>query len=169
MVPLSLAVATATLTAHAIGAEDAGRTHWTAATGIRIAVIAGASLALAVWKLRHPIVRTYTSDAAVAAVALTLIPYLAAFHVFDALQTAVGFVLRAHKRAVAPTVVYALAALGGRPLRGLSGRLSRRLGAAPGCHRHVADAVGRARPGRRAAARLLSLAAATENGAGRVR
>jgi MATE family multidrug resistance protein len=37
-----------------------------------------------------------------------LIPYLAAFHVFDALQTAVGFVLRAHKRAVAPTVVYAL-------------------------------------------------------------
>ncbi len=112
MVPLSLAVATATLTAHAIGAEDAGRTHRTAATGIRIAVIAGASLALAVWTLRHPIVRTYTSDAAVAAVALTLIPYLAAFHVFDALQTAVGFVLRAHKRAVAPTVVYALALWG---------------------------------------------------------
>ena len=47
-----------------------------------------------------------------AVVALTLIPYLAAFHVFDALQTAVGFVLRAHKRAVAPTVVYALALWG---------------------------------------------------------
>ena len=100
------------LTAHAIGAEDVGRAQRTAATGIRIAVIAGASLALAVWTLRHPIVRTYTSDAAVAAVALTLIPYLAAFHVFDALQTAVGFVLQAHKRAVAPTVVYALALWG---------------------------------------------------------
>ena len=112
MVPLSLAVATATLTAHAIGAEDRGRAHRTAATGIRIALLAGASLAVAVWTLRHPIVRTYTSDAAVAAVALTLIPYLAAFHVFDALQTAVGFVLRAHKRAVAPTVVYALALWG---------------------------------------------------------
>jgi MATE family, multidrug efflux pump len=112
MVPLSLAVATATLTAHAIGAEDVGRAQRTAATGIRIAVIAGASLALAVWTLRHPIVRTYTSDAAVAAVALTLIPYLATFHVFDALQTAVGFVLRAHKRAVAPTVIYALALWG---------------------------------------------------------
>ena len=60
------------------------------------------------WTLRDLIVRLYTSDAAVAAVALTLIPYLAAFHVFDALQTGVGFVLRAHKRAVAPTVVYAL-------------------------------------------------------------
>ena len=44
-----------------------------------------------------------------AAVAVTLIPYLAAFHVFDALQTSVGFVLRAHKRVVPPTVVYALA------------------------------------------------------------
>ena len=112
MVPLSLAVATATLTAHAIGAEDVGRAHRTAATGIRIAVIAGASRALAGWTRRHPIVRTYTSDAAVAAVALTLIPYLATFHVFDALQTAVGFVLRAHKRAVAPTVIYALALWG---------------------------------------------------------
>src|SRR4029453_11749827 len=41
-----------------------------------------------------------------------LIPYLASFHVFDALQTAVGFVLRAPKRAVPPTVVYALALWG---------------------------------------------------------
>jgi MATE family multidrug resistance protein len=71
-------------------------------------VIVSALLALAVWTLREPIVRLYTSDAVVAAVALTLIPYLAAFHIFDALQTGVGFVLRAHKRAVAPTVIYAL-------------------------------------------------------------
>ena len=112
MVPLSLAVATATLTAHAIGAEDGARARRTATTGIRIALIAGAALALAVWTLRHPIVRLYTNDAPAAAVALTLIPFLATFHVFDALQTAVGFVLRAHKRAVAPTVVYALALWG---------------------------------------------------------
>ena len=44
MVPLSLAVATSTLTAHAIGAEDPERARRTAATGIRIALIAGASL-----------------------------------------------------------------------------------------------------------------------------
>lgn len=112
MVPLSLAVATATLTAHAIGAEDASKARRTASTGIRIAVIVSASLALAVWMLRGAIVRLYTNDAAVAAVALTLIPYLAAFHVFDALQTGVGFVLRAHKRAVSPTVIYALALWG---------------------------------------------------------
>ena len=112
MVPLSLAVATSTLTAHAIGAEDAERARRTAATGIRIALIAGASLALVVWTLRHPIVRAYTSDAAAGAVALTLVPFLAVFHLFDALQTAVGFVLRAHKRAVVPIVVYALSLWG---------------------------------------------------------
>ena len=108
MMPLSLAVATATLTAHAIGAEDDAGAQRTAATGIRITVIVSAVLALSVWVLRGLIVRLYTSDFAVAAVALTLVPYLAAFHVFDALQTAVGFVLRAHKRAVAPTVIYAM-------------------------------------------------------------
>jgi MATE family multidrug resistance protein len=108
MVPLSLAVATATLTAHAIGAEEDERARRVAATGIRLALAASASLALLLWALRHVVVRLYTSDAAVAAVALTLVPFLVAFHVFDALQTAVGFVLRAHKRAVAPTVVYAL-------------------------------------------------------------
>jgi MATE family multidrug resistance protein len=112
MVPLSLAVATSTLTAHAIGAEDPERARRTAATGIRIALIAGASLGLAVWTLRQPIVRLYTSDPAAGAVALTLVPFLAVFHMFDALQTAVGFVLRAHKRAVAPTVVYAIALWG---------------------------------------------------------
>ena len=108
MVPLSLSIATATLTAHAIGAGELRRARRTAAAGIRITLTAAVGLVLAVWTLRGLIVRAYTSDAAAAAVALTLIPYLAAFHVFDALQTAVGFVLRAHKRAVAPTVVYAL-------------------------------------------------------------
>ena len=112
------------------------------------------------WTLRHPIVRLYTSDAAVAAVALTLVPFLAAFHVFDAVQTAVGFVLRAHKRAVAPTVVYALALWGVGLVGGYQWPSAASGGPPLGRHRHVADAVGRARAGRRAPARLLRLAAA---------
>ena len=44
--------------------------------------------------------------------ALSLIPYLAAFHVFDAIQTVVGFVLRAHKVVIPPTVIYAVALWG---------------------------------------------------------
>ena len=37
-----------------------------------------------------------------------LLPFLAAFHFFDAIQTVVGFVLRAYKIVLPPTVIYAL-------------------------------------------------------------
>jgi multidrug resistance protein, MATE family len=43
---------------------------------------------------------------------LTLLPYLAAFHFFDALQVMASFVLRAYRRAIAPTVIHAVALWG---------------------------------------------------------
>jgi MATE family multidrug resistance protein len=79
---------------------------------MRIGVVVAVTTVLMVWTLRHGIVRLYTSDPAVVAMALSLIPYLAAFHVFDAIQTVVGFVLRAHKIVIAPTVIYAVALWG---------------------------------------------------------
>ncbi|HEU5188583.1 MAG TPA: MATE family efflux transporter [Methylomirabilota bacterium] len=107
MIPLSLSVATATLTAQAIGAGDLRQARATALTGMRIGGLVAAATVLVVWGLRHGILTLYTGDAAVRAMALTLIPYLAAFHFFDALQTVASFVLRAYKMAVAPTVIHA--------------------------------------------------------------
>jgi len=107
MLPLSLSVATATLTAQAIGAGDLRRARHTALVGLRIGGLVGAVTVLTLWTLRGGIVRLYSRDPAVVAMALTLIPYLAAFHFFDALQTVASFVLRAYKRAVAPTVIHA--------------------------------------------------------------
>jgi MATE family multidrug resistance protein len=112
MIPLSLSIATATLTAQAIGVGEPARARRTAATGMRIGIVAAVATVLTVWTLRQGIVRLYTSDRAVAAMALSLVPYLAAFHVFDAIQTVVGFVLRAHKIVIAPTVIYAVALWG---------------------------------------------------------
>jgi len=112
MLPLSLSVATATLTAQAIGADDARRARATALTGLRIGAVVAAVTVLTVWIFRAGIVRLYTHDPAIAAMALTLIPYLVMFHLFDALQTVASFVLRAHKIAVAPTVVHAVALWG---------------------------------------------------------
>jgi MATE family multidrug resistance protein len=106
MFPLSIAIATATLTAQAIGAGDALRARRTAASGIRIGLAGAALTVTAVWTLRHTIVGWYTSDAAVTAVALSLIVYLTGFHLFDALQAVTGFALRAYKIAVVPTVIY---------------------------------------------------------------
>lgn len=112
MLPLSLSVATATLTAQAIGAGDPRRARATAVIGLRIAALVAGATVLATWTLRGGIVGLYTRDPAVAAMALTLIPYLAAFHFFDALQTVASFVLRAYKLAIAPTLVHAIALWG---------------------------------------------------------
>jgi MATE family multidrug resistance protein len=112
MIPLSLSVATATLTAQALGAGDPARARGTAAAGMRIGVAVAVTTVLVVWALRDGIVGLYTSDPAVAALALALIPYLAAFHVFDAIQTVVSFVLRAHKIVIAPTVIHAVSLWG---------------------------------------------------------
>ena len=112
MIPLSLSIATATLTAQSIGAGDAARARRTAVTGMRMGAVAAAVTVLLLWTLRGVIVRLYTGDAGVAAMAFTLIPFLAAFHFFDALQTVVTFVLRAYRIALAPTVVHAVALWG---------------------------------------------------------
>ncbi|HEV8142724.1 MAG TPA: MATE family efflux transporter [Methylomirabilota bacterium] len=111
-IPLALAVATATVTAQAIGAGDLLRARMTAFTGLRIGLIVAAATSVAFWTFRDGIVALYTSDAAVAGVALSLIGYVIAFHVFDALQGITAFVLRAYRIAVVPTVIYAVALWG---------------------------------------------------------
>jgi MATE family multidrug resistance protein len=79
---------------------------------MRMGAVAAAVTVLLLWTLRGEIVRLYTGDPAVAAMAFTLIPFLAAFHFFDALQTVATFVLRAYRIALAPTIVHAVALWG---------------------------------------------------------
>jgi MATE family multidrug resistance protein len=111
-IPLALSLATATVAAQALGGNDRARARRAAFTGVRMAVAMAAGLATAFWAFRHRIVGLYTDDAAVAAVALSLIGYLSAFHVFDAVQGITAFVLRAYKIAVVPTLIYAVALWG---------------------------------------------------------
>jgi len=110
--PLAVSLATATLTAQAIGAGDPRRARATAFTGIGICVGLASLTASTVWTMRDSVVALYTTDAAVAAVALSLIGYFAGFHVFDALQGATAAVLRAYRVAIVPVVIYALALWG---------------------------------------------------------
>jgi MATE family multidrug resistance protein len=108
-VPLAISLATATLTAQALGGGDPAQARRTAFTGIRVAVSVASVSALSCWVLRRWIVGLYTADQAVTSVALSLIWYLVAFHVFDALQAITAFVLRAYRVVVAPTLIYAVA------------------------------------------------------------
>jgi multidrug resistance protein, MATE family len=106
--PLALGIATATATAQAIGAGSPQRARKLGLTGIRLGLYVASFTALSVWLLRSRVVALYTRDGGVAVVALSLVPYLALFHVFDALQSITGFVLRAYKIAVAPMLIAAL-------------------------------------------------------------
>lgn len=112
MVPLSLSNATTTLVAQSIGA---GRLHDATRLGrhgLQLTLAVAAVVGAAVYLAREAVVTLYTRDAAVAASALTLLAWLALFHLSDALQTFAQFVLRAWKVTVVSLVVFALSMWG---------------------------------------------------------
>ena len=112
MVPLSLSIATSTLAAQSIGARDRTAARRISLNGIKLAVICAAIVGAAVLMLRHDLVSLYTHDAAVLAIAVPLLPFIAFYQMFDALQVMAAFILRAYKIALIPTVIYALSLWG---------------------------------------------------------
>lgn len=112
MMPMAVGVASASLTAQAIGAQDMARASQTGRAGYLV-VFCGALLTAAiVWFARKPIVAAYTDDAQVAALALTLIAVVPFFHFFDAMQCIGSYLLRAYKVAVVPLLMQILALTG---------------------------------------------------------
>lgn len=123
MLPLSIANATGTLVAQAIGARRLDQARRIGRAGILLAAVSAASVGIIVWLLRDEIVNAYTPNQAIAASALPLFVFIAFYQLFDAVQVTTAFVLRAYKVAVVPTVIYAFglwgAGLGGGYILGL--------------------------------------------------
>ena len=112
MMPLALSNATATLVAQSIGANRlraARRLGW---HGLQVTMAMAAGVGAVVFATREAIVGLYTRDAAVAAAALSLLSWVALFHLGDALQTFSQFVLRAWRITLVSLVVFALAMWG---------------------------------------------------------
>ena len=112
MVPLAIGVATSVLVAQSLGAGDPRVARIAALRGFRFAIAIALGAAILVWVLRAPLVALYTIDAAVSAVALTLIGWTAVFHVFDAGQGIAGFALRGYKNTFWPMVIYGVSLWG---------------------------------------------------------
>ncbi|HWV07584.1 multidrug transporter MatE [Burkholderiaceae bacterium 26] len=112
MVPLSLSIATSTLAAQSIGARDRVAARRISLNGIKLAVMCAVIVGAAVLFLRRELVTLYTHDAAVLAIAVPLLPFIAFYQMFDALQVMTAFILRAYKIALIPTVIYALSLWG---------------------------------------------------------
>jgi len=112
MLPLAMAGAVGVLAGQALGRgahDEARRIAWRGARLVLGMAIVTAGVLL---MLRGPLANAYTDDPAVAAVAATLLAWVAGYHVVDALQVALAFALRAWKVAVAPMVVFAVALWG---------------------------------------------------------
>jgi MATE family multidrug resistance protein len=108
MLPLSIGNAASTLVAHALGAGDIRAARRTGNIGIALAASVAATAGIAVWLARPAIVRAYTPDPSVIAVALPLYAFVGFYHFCDALQASAAYILRAYKVTLVPTVIYAL-------------------------------------------------------------
>ena len=112
MMPMALSNATSTLVAQSIGAARLHDARRLGLHGLQVTLAMAAMTGTLVYVARAPIVRLYTADAAVAAVAMTLLSWVALFHLSDALQTLAQFVLRAWRVTVVSLVVFVLSMWG---------------------------------------------------------
>jgi MATE family multidrug resistance protein len=117
MVPLALGNATGNLVAQRIGAADAADARRLAWHGLFLACAVALLISSTVYLLRGVLVHAYTRDGAVVAAALPLMAWMVWFHLGDAAQTLVAFVLRAYRISAVPLLVY-LVALWGAGLGG---------------------------------------------------
>ena len=105
MIPMALGIATASLTAQAIGSQNPWLARVNGRAGIILVLCAATLTALAIAGGRDAILLLYTDDRNVAAVATVLLALLPFFHVGDALQCIACYLLRAYKIAVAPLLM----------------------------------------------------------------
>ncbi|CAL94683.1 multidrug resistance protein [Azoarcus olearius] len=109
MLPLSLATSALVLVGQAAGGLD-----WTrAARYAKVAIVLTCALSTllggVLWLARTPVLQLWSSDNAVRLAALSLLPYICLYQVFDAAQTVASHTLRAYKVTALPMVVHTLA------------------------------------------------------------
>ena len=124
MLPLALGNAASVLVGQALGAGDPRRARRAGVTGIVTGISFAAVMSLALWLGAPIIAQWYTADVEVRKLASLLIGYVAAYHLFDALQATAVNVLRGYKKSSVPMVIYAVAlwgvGLGGGYVLGLT-------------------------------------------------
>lgn len=112
MMPMAIGIASSSLTAQAIGAEDPARAQKTALAGLTVALTGAIITAIALVVGRPVILAVYTDDAKVALVAAALLQLLPLFHLCDAMQCINSYLLRAYKVAVVPLLLQVIALTG---------------------------------------------------------
>jgi MATE family multidrug resistance protein len=112
MLPMSLSLATASLTAQAVGARDPALARRTGLNGIGLVALGALLTGVIVVTGRGAIVRAYTDEIQVAAIALALLQIAPWFHFSDAMHCISAYILRAYKIALVPLILQVTALTG---------------------------------------------------------
>lgn len=112
MLPMSVGIASASLTAQAIGAQNMARARQTGLAGLLITLVGAVVVIVLVISGRPLILAAYTDDLQVAAMAAALFQIVPYFHFCDAMQCINSYLLRAYKIAVVPLLMQVIALTG---------------------------------------------------------
>jgi MATE family multidrug resistance protein len=111
-VPMAIGVATAALTAQALGNHHYGLARHLGRAGLTLALIAAGLTVVLVWFGAPLILKAYTDYDVLARIVTHLLPMFPLYHVADSLQCMIVYLLRAYKITVAPLFIQAIV-LGG--------------------------------------------------------
>lgn len=106
MAPLSLAIATSARVSYWRGTGDEARARHVALLGLRLTAIASMALSATLFIAKHGVASIYSNNAEVVLLTGGLLPWVAAYHLADAVQVLCIFVLRCYRVTLAPLVVY---------------------------------------------------------------
>lgn len=112
MLPMSLSLSTASLTAQAVGGHQMAAARRTGLHGIALVAIGALLTNLILIVAQGPIVAAYTDEAQVALIALTLLQIAPWFHFCDAMHCISAYILRAYKIAMVPLILQITALTG---------------------------------------------------------
>lgn len=106
MWPLSLAIATSARVSYWRGAQQLQQAAGVVRTGLLLAGGSALLVALGAWLGRHAVAGWYTAQPEVVVLAASLLPWVALYHLADAMQTMGLFVLRCFHVVRTPAVIY---------------------------------------------------------------
>jgi MATE family multidrug resistance protein len=106
MVPLSLGIATSARVGFWLGRQQHRAARNALLVGLSMATVLGLLLSTAVWLGKEALAQAYSPHPDVVALAIALLPWVAGYHLFDAVQAVTVFALRCFRITVLPMLVY---------------------------------------------------------------
>ncbi|MEY2618174.1 MAG: hypothetical protein RL522_1176 [Pseudomonadota bacterium] len=107
MVPLAVGIATSARVSYWLGAQHPKQARAVLRVGLQLALVLALLCATALWLLHEPLARLFAgANPPVVALAAALLPWVALYHLVDAMQAVCVFILRSYGIATAAFATY---------------------------------------------------------------